>query len=103
MTSQSGRTRYVHLNSDYSRDAAKLILNLEKNSILAGRKNFPVTILEIPGYCIREYNKYQGHSEPESFAEQDRKLHLSIELVNKEIRKINRSNVKILPKFLTVI
>ena len=99
MTSKSRRTRYVHLNSNYSRDAAKLILNLKKFSTLASRKNFPVTILEIPVYCIREYNKYQGHSEPEIFAEQDRKLHLSIELVNKEIRKINRRNVKISPKF----
>ena len=99
MTSKNRRTRFVHLNDNYTRDAAKLIRNLEAYSTLASRKNFPVTILEIPVYCIREYNKYQCHSDTEIFAEQDRKLHLSIELVNIEIRKVNSRNVKISPKF----
>ena len=49
--------------------------------------------------CIREYNKHYGHREPEIFADQDRKIQLTIECVNKEIRKINRTNAKISPKF----
>ena len=74
MTSTNRRTRFVHLNDNYTRDAAKRIRNLEAFSTLASRKIF--TILEIPVYCIREYNKYRGHSDTETFAEQDRKLHL---------------------------
>lgn len=91
--------KYVYLNENYSRDAAKLMLNLRKFSNLARRENLQITVLEIPVFCIRAFNKYHGHREAEIFEEQDKNLHLAIECVNKEIRKINRSNIKISPKF----
>ena len=90
---------FVHLNENESRYAVKLITNLRSFNILARRENFPCTILEIHAMCIREYNTYRGHPSPDIFSEQDKKLNLSIELVNQEIRRINHNNVKISPRF----
>ena len=49
--------------------------------------------------CLREYNKHYGHGEPEIFADQDRNIQRSIEVINHEIHKINRINDKKSPKF----
>lgn len=60
---------------------------------------FPVLLLEIPVFCIQEWNRVHGHKSPSDFKEQDEQLHRSIQLVNEEIRKINLDKGKVSPLF----
>ena len=89
-------------------------LSLQPNELLLNRalralnrltkfakiKNFEVIILEIPVYCIQACNDYNGYTCSDasvSFADQDKKLHIAIDELNFEIRKLNKSRIS--PKF----
>ena len=66
---------------------------------IARLNEFPVTFLEIPAFCIQEWNRRHGHESPEVFADDDKQLHSMIHLVNLRIRQLNRANSKITPNF----
>ena len=65
---------FIRLRKDYLDYAALLLIKLEKLIKFANRHNFALTFLEIPIYSIKEYNASKGHSNPDKFDEQDRKL-----------------------------
>ena len=69
----------------------------------AKKRGYSVTLLEIPGYCIREYNRVHGHDNPQIFKDHDIGLKTAINIVNDGIRKINRRNGKISPNFNSAI
>ena len=79
--------------------AEKLLNKFRSLSHYALRKGIPVTILEIPAICLQEWNKQHGHENPKSFANDDISINLTIESLNKNIRKLNRENGKCSPNF----
>ena len=58
-----------------------------------------MTVLEIPAICLQEWNKQHGHENPKVVANDDISINLSIESLNKNIRKLNRENGKCSPNF----
>jgi len=48
-----------------------------------------LTFLEIPVYSIFEYNKKQGHKDPDQFISQDNSLIKQVHKANEKIRQIN--------------
>lgn len=91
--------KYISLKENISREAAKIISDLRQISELGSAHNFPVLLLEIPVFCIQEWNRVHGHKSPADFKEQDELLHQSIQVVNEEIRKINLDKGKVSPLF----
>ena len=85
MTRKLGK--FIRLRKDYLDYAALLLIKLEKLIKFANRYNFALTFLEIPIYSIKEYNASKGHSNPDKFVEQDKKLKYAIQGVNEEIAK----------------
>ena len=62
-----------------------------------------MTLLEIPGFCIKEYNRVHGHISPELLKDHHHGLQAAIKLVNESIRVINRRNGKKSPNFNAAI
>lgn len=89
----------IHLLPKSARISDKILSNFRNFSHYARVKGFPVTFLEIPAICLQEWNRRHGHENPQTFAEDDSRLNLMIEFVNKQIRKLNRENGKNSPNF----
>ena len=49
-------------------------------------------ILEIPIFCIQACNSVNGHISEVDFGEQDINLHDTIDEINTEIRKLNKTS-----------
>ena len=64
-----------------------------------------MTLLEIPGFCIGEYNRAHGHKSPEILMPHDFGLQTAIKLININecIRVINQRNGKKSPNFNAAI
>ena len=91
--------KFIRLRKDHLDYAALLLIKLEKLIKFANRHNFTLTFLGIPIYSIKEYNASRGHSNPDKFVEQDKKLKYAIQVVNEEIAKLNTSVSTHSPKF----
>lgn len=90
---------FIVLNQTYRNDREKVIEEFRQLTYFANEKRFDLTLLEIPVYSIKEWNRYHGDPCPEVFSRKDKHLHTSLEKINKEIRKINESNGKYSPRF----
>lgn len=77
----------------------RLIRLFREFAELARKEGYSVTILEIPAFCIQEYNRVHGHRTPAIFKDHDKGLHTAIRLVNEGIRDINKKNGKFSPRF----
>ena len=79
----------MQYTSDHS--ALKYVTEqIDKNFLLVAR--FPtvsVVFLEIPPYIIKEWNRTQGHPNPERFDSQNKILSERISLVNEYIKEVN--------------
>ena len=83
--------------------ACRLIRTFREFAQSAKERGYSVTILEIPGFCIREYNKVHGHENPALLKDHDEGLKTAIKLVNESIRAINSRNGKKSPNFNAAI
>ena len=83
--------------------ACRLIRKFREFANDANDRGYSVTLLEIPGFCIREYNRVHGHISPELLKDHDHGLQTAIKLVNESIRVINRRNGKKSPNFNAAI
>lgn len=89
---------WISLYSDYKLQANKTLRAFNRLYKFANLKKFELVILEIPVFCIQECNKANGYSSSEvNFCEQDKQLHDTIDELNSEIRKLNKSSTS--PKF----
>ena len=83
--------------------ACRLIRKFREFANDANDRDYSVTLLEIPGFCIKEYNRVHGHISPELLKDHHHGLQAAIRLVNESIRVINRRNGKKSPNFNAVI
>ena len=93
------KDKYLSLKENVARVAAQVISDLRQIVEIGFQNNFQVVLLEIPVYCIQEYNRVHGHKSPSDFQAQDEILHQNIQKVNEEIRKINLNSGKVSPMF----
>ena len=90
---------WLSLKDDIARTSAEIIIDLGKIIRLGRENNFQVILLEIPIFCIQEWNRVHGHPSPEDFRQQDKDLQRDIHLVNEEIRRLNLDSGKVTPMF----
>ena len=90
---------WLSLKDDIARTSAKIILDLGKIIWLGRENNFQVILLEIPIFCIQEWNRVHGYPSPEDFRQQDKDLQRDIHLVNEEIRRLNLDSGTVTPIF----
>ena len=83
--------------------ACRLIRTFREFANDANDRGYSVTLLEIPGFCIREYIRAHGHKSPEILIHHDFGLQTAIQLINESIRVINRRNGKKSPNFNAAI
>lgn len=69
-----------------------------KTYILENINQSKVIFLEVPPYSIQRWNKYKGHKQPETFADDEQTLQDQLYQLNRYIREINESEKKS-PKF----
>lgn len=83
--------RYIELRHNDDKSAVSYLIE-QINKFCLFVSNFPsvsIVFLEIPPYCIREWNRLQGHPDPASFADQDTKLYERISIINEYIQGVN--------------
>ena len=90
---------YLSLKENTAHVAAQTINDLKQIVKLGVENKFQVILLEIPVFCIQDFNRVRGHKSPSDFREQDILLHQNIQLVNEEIRKLNLDSGKVVPMF----
>ena len=91
--------KQIFLKENIARVSAELILDLTNIIRLGQQHNFKVVLLEIPVFCIREWNRVHGHCTPEIFAQQGEELQRDIQLVNEEICRLNLDSGFVSPLF----
>ena len=96
LTIKTGTKGHICLNPTQSGD--NLVTNFNKISEFARIRKFKVTFLEIPMYSIRVYNEYLGHTNPNTFYDDDKELQQRIKAVNDQIIHLNQSNQVIISK-----
>ena len=93
------KDKYLSLKENTAHVAAQAINDLKQIVKLGVENKFQVILLEIPVFCIQEFNRVRGHKSPSDFREQDILLHQNIQLVNEEIRKLYLDSGKVVPMF----
>lgn len=53
--------------------------------------NTKVKFIEVPCFSVFAYNKFKGHTDPDSFKDQDKEICRQVEQLNSSIREINSS------------
>lgn len=54
-------------------------------------QNTKVKFIEVPCFSVFAYNKFKGHTDPDSFKDQDKEIFREVEQLNSSIREINSS------------
>lgn len=91
--------KYVALKSNYLDVSAKTIEKYQSLLDDTRFKGVKIVFLEIPYFSIKEYNRFLGHKDPDSFVEQDQQLETAISKFNSQIHKLNEVNGVKSPKF----
>lgn len=93
--------KYIELRHQDDSTAVKYLTDqIDKYFYLVS--SFPtvsIVFLEIPPYCIRQWNSFQGHPHPEKFAAQDKILYERISIINEYIKAVNNISHVESPKF----
>lgn len=53
--------------------------------------NTKVKFIDVPCFSVFSYNKFKGHTDPDSFKDQDKEICRQVEQLNSSIREINSS------------
>lgn len=98
---ENRRRKYIELRHQDDTTAVNYIRDqIDKYFLFVSQ--FPsvsIVFLEIPPYCIREWNRCQGHPNPEIFKSQDQILYERISIINEYIKAVNEISRVESPKF----
>ena len=90
---------FIVLKRGYRSIRAEVIRLYEELADYAQLNSIDLTLLEVPIYSIKEWNKYYGDSCPEVFDRNDKQIYKSVKKTNNAIKSINSRLLKHSPSF----